>query len=39
MIVAHWKNHDISLYLRTNWDKLRNDLEGKVKVSVGEQDN
>lgn len=36
---AHWKNYDISLYLRTNWDELKKDLDGKVRVSVGEQDN
>jgi hypothetical protein len=36
---AHWNRYDISLYLRSNWDQLRNDLEGKVRVSVGEQDN
>ncbi|MFI5188311.1 MAG: alpha/beta hydrolase-fold protein [Chitinophagales bacterium] len=35
----HWKQYDISLYLRTNWTSLKNDLEGKIRVSVGEQDN
>ena len=35
----HWKNYDISLYLRSNWDKLQKDLHGKVRISVGEQDN
>ena len=38
-VFEHWKNYDISLYLRTNWDKLQKDLYGKIKVSVGEQDN
>lgn len=37
--VNHWKNYDISLYLRTNWDQLKNDLQNKIRVSVGEQDN
>jgi hypothetical protein len=37
--VAHWKDYDISLYLRNNWDNLKKDLEGKVRISVGEQDN
>lgn len=37
--VNHWKNYDISLYLRNNWDKLKNVLDGKVRVSVGNQDN
>ena len=35
----HWKNYDISLYLRTNWQQLKPDLQGKIRVSVGEQDN
>ncbi len=38
-VLEHWKNYDISLYLRSNWDKLKNDLDGKIRVSVGEQDN
>ena len=37
--VEHWKNYDISLYVRTNWDKLQSDLSGKIRVSVGDQDN
>ena len=37
--VTHWKDYDISLYLRTNWDNLKKDLAGKIRVSVGEQDN
>ncbi|HEX5151945.1 MAG TPA: alpha/beta hydrolase-fold protein [Parafilimonas sp.] len=37
--VEHWKNYDISLYLKTNWQQLQPDLEGKIRVSVGEQDN
>ena len=35
----HWKKYDLSLYLRTNWDKLKKDLDGKIRVTVGEQDN
>jgi len=38
-VFEHWKNYDISLYLRTNWDKLQKDLYGKIRISVGEQDN
>lgn len=38
-VFAHWKQYDISLYLRENWDKLNGDLDGKVRVSVGKQDN
>jgi len=35
----HWKNYDISLYVRTNWLQLKPDLQGKIRVSVGNQDN
>jgi hypothetical protein len=37
--VEHWKNYDISLYVRTNWQQLKPDLQGKIRVSVGNQDN
>ena len=36
---AHWKPYDISAYLRSNWLTLQKDLEGKIRVTVGEQDN
>jgi hypothetical protein len=35
----HWKNYDICLYLKTNWSNLQKDLTGKIRVSVGNQDN
>ncbi|MEP6726358.1 MAG: alpha/beta hydrolase-fold protein, partial [Bacteroidota bacterium] len=35
----HWKQYDISMYLRSNWSSLKNDLDGKIRVTVGEQDN
>ena len=38
-VFEHWKKYDISLYVRTNWDKLQKDLYGKIRVSVGDQDN
>ncbi|MGZ3852045.1 MAG: alpha/beta hydrolase-fold protein, partial [Flavisolibacter sp.] len=37
--VEHWKNYDLSLYLRNHWAELKNELQGKIRVSVGEQDN
>ena len=37
--VEHWKQYDISLYLRSNWPSLQKDLDGKIRVSVGEGDN
>jgi hypothetical protein len=38
-VFAHWKNYDISLHLRKNWNTLKGDLDGKVMVSVGNYDN
>jgi S-formylglutathione hydrolase FrmB len=35
----HWKNYDISLYLRMNWDQLKPKLYGKIRISIGHQDN
>lgn len=38
-VFEHWKRYDISLYLRRNWDNVKPDLDGKVMISVGNQDN
>lgn len=37
--VEHWKQYDISLYLRSKWTFLQKDLQGKVRVTVGNSDN
>lgn len=38
-VVSQWEKYDISLYLRNNWEQIKSDLEGKVRVSVGTADN
>ena len=38
-VFEHWKQYDISLYLRTNWSSLEPKLKNKILVTVGEQDN
>jgi S-formylglutathione hydrolase FrmB len=38
-VFNHWKKYDISLYLHDNWTSLKNNLQGKIRVSVGNQDN
>jgi hypothetical protein len=38
-VVEQWKKYDISLYLRNNWQQIKPDLDGKVLVTVGKQDN
>ena len=35
----HWKTYDICAYLRNNWPALEKGLQGKIRVSVGNQDN
>lgn len=38
LVFEHWKRYDVSLYVRKNFDRLREDLFGKVRVSVGNDD-
>lgn len=37
--VEHWKQYDICQFLIGNWSRLQGDLQGKIMVSTGEQDN
>jgi hypothetical protein len=37
--VADWKDYDITLYLKSEWNRIKPDLDGKVRISVGNQDN
>jgi hypothetical protein len=37
--VSQWKAYDISLLLRENWSRLQPDLQNKVLVTVGNDDN
>jgi S-formylglutathione hydrolase FrmB len=39
LTAENWKKYDISLYLRSNWKELKNDLDGKIRVSIGDDDN
>ena len=38
-VFANWKKYDITLYLKNNWNSIKTALGGKVRVSVGKQDN
>ena len=38
-VVEHWKKYDISLYLRNNWDQLKPDLDKKIRITSGNNDN
>lgn len=37
--VSHWKQYDICQFLKNNWSSVQGNLEGKVRISTGEQDN
>jgi len=39
LVFDHWKNYDISFFLRNHWDSLKASLDGKIRISVGRQDN
>jgi S-formylglutathione hydrolase FrmB len=38
-VSSHWKNYDIALILRNNWQSLKAELNHKIRISVGNQDN
>ena len=38
-VVKQWSRYDITKYLLEQWDNIKEDLQGKVRVSVGNQDN
>lgn len=38
-VFEHWKKYDIASNLKNNWESLKPDLDGKVRVSVGTGDN
>ncbi|MFH1941854.1 MAG: alpha/beta hydrolase-fold protein [bacterium] len=38
-VAEHWKQYDLSLYLRSNWSWLGPKLVGKLNLYVGDMDN
>lgn len=38
-VLKHWQQYDIAAYLVKNWVKVKDKLDGKVRISVGNQDN
>lgn len=39
VVASHWKNYDISLILRTNWNELQPELDNKIRITAGNSDN
>lgn len=38
-VVENWKKYDIALQLKNNWNTLKSELNGKIRISIGNQDN
>jgi S-formylglutathione hydrolase FrmB len=38
-VVSHWKNYDISLFLRNHWTTLQPDIDDKIRITAGNSDN
>jgi hypothetical protein len=38
-VFEHWKRYDLTQYVIKNWPELKKDLDGKLRVSVGNEDN
>lgn len=38
-VVTHWKKYDIALNLKNDWDVLKSELNGKIRISIGTRDN
>lgn len=38
-VVKHWKQYDLTQYLIKHWRRLKKDLDGKLRVSVGTEDH
>jgi S-formylglutathione hydrolase FrmB len=39
VVASHWKKYDISYILRNNWKTLQPDLDGKIRITAGKNDN
>lgn len=38
-VARFWARGDLGYYLREHWDELRPELEGRLSITVGQQDN
>lgn len=38
-VLAHWKQYDLTQYIIKHWGNLKTDLNGKLRISVGTEDN
>ncbi len=38
-VFDHWKQYDLTQYILKNWPTLKKELSGKLRISVGNEDN
>lgn len=38
-VFNHWKQYDISAYLEQHWEQIKDQLDCKIRITVGNQDN
>jgi pimeloyl-ACP methyl ester carboxylesterase len=38
-VFAHWKRYDLTQYISRNWKRLKPDLNGKLRIAVGNEDS
>ena len=38
-VVSHWKKYDIALNLKNDWEVLKSELNGKIRITIGSRDN
>ncbi|PKP12981.1 MAG: hypothetical protein CVU08_07760 [Bacteroidetes bacterium HGW-Bacteroidetes-3] len=38
-VVEHWKKYDIALNLKKDWNSLKSELDGKIRITIGTRDN
>ena len=38
-VLAHWQPYDLTQYVRQHWARLKPDLDGKLRISVGTEDS
>ncbi|MGZ3763110.1 MAG: alpha/beta hydrolase-fold protein [Mucilaginibacter sp.] len=38
-VVEYWKRYDLTQYVIMHWQDLKNDLQGKLRISVGTEDS
>jgi Putative esterase len=38
-VFTYWKRYDLTQYIIASWERLKKDMDGKLRISVGNEDN